>query len=229
MSPRGEASFSMASLVEAAKHDVRLAGLTRRIFASTYEDFLDVLHDDLKLVIERLENNPQDYPDESEDATTKRIADMLWGMQYEASHNLQAGGNVDLTIEMPRRQFKWIAEAKKFSSLTGMNEGYLQLATRYRPGMGSGGVMHGGLIGYLRRPNAVKHMNDWKVAFPALATVSESLLSDCPRRHSLGFISEHGHQDFGMPFRVWHVCVVMHFAPKDKSGRTAKRYKKGPT
>lgn len=218
----------MESLTQAAKYDVRLACLVRRTFASTYEDFLDVLHDDLKLAIERVENNPQDFLDESEDATTKRIADMLWGMQYEASHNLQAGGNVDLTIEMPRRQFKWIAEAKKFSSVTGMKEGYLQLATRYRAGMGANGVMHGGLIGYLRRPNAVKHMKSWKTAFPALPVAADSTLSDCPRRHALGFISEHAHQDFGLPFRVWHVCVVMHFSPKDKSGLTAKKYKTVP-
>jgi hypothetical protein len=228
-SPRGEASVSLADLEDAAKYDINLAGMTRRVFASTFDEFLNVLHDDLKLVIERLENNPQNYPDESEDATTQRIADMLWGMQYEASHNLQAGGNVDLTIEMSRRQFKWIAEAKKFSSISGMQEGYLQLATRYRPGMGSNGVMNGGLIGYVRRPNAAKHMTDWRTALASLPEAPGCVFEDCDRRHTLGFFSEHPHQDFGVPFRVWHTCVVLHFAPADKSGRTAKRYKSAGT
>jgi hypothetical protein len=223
--PRGEASFSMASIAEAAKHDSVVAGMMHRVLATTYEEFLSALSDDLKRVIERIEDNPQSYPDESEDATTQRIADMLWGMQYECFHNLQAGGNVDLTVAMPRRQFKWIAEAKKFSSITGMREGYLQLATRYRPGMDANGVMNGGLIGYVRRPNAAKHMKDWRQAFANLPVAANNTLSNCERRHTLGFISEHAHQDYGVPLRVWHMCVVLYFAPKDVSGRTAKKYK----
>ena len=222
--PIGEAAFSIASLAEAAKYDVGIASLLRRTLASTYDEFLDVLYDDLKLVLERMENNPQNYPDESEDATTNRISDMLWGMQYEASHNLQAGGNVDLTIAMPRRQFKWIAEAKKFDSVAGMREGYLQLATRYRPGSGVNGVMYGGLIGYLRRANAVKLMEDWRTELVSLPVASGIHLQECARRPALSFISQHNHQDFGLPFRVWHLCAVLTFAPRDKSARTAKRY-----
>ncbi|SDO16232.1 hypothetical protein [Polaromonas sp. JS666] len=220
-----QASFSLAAVEEAAKNDFYVANLLRRVTVSTYDEFLDVLYDDVKLVIERLEDNPQNYPDESEDATTQRIADILWGMQYDASHNTQAGGNVDLTVSNPRRQFKWIAEAKKFADIGDMREGYLQLATRYRPGMAPGGVMYGGLIGYLHRPNAAEHIRSWRDAFASLPVASGNVLADCARRYALGFNSEHNHQTFGIPLRVWHTCVVLHFAPEDRSGRTAKRYK----
>lgn len=218
-------SFSLAAVQDAAKNDVYVANMLRRITVSTYGEFLDVLYDDVKLVIERLEDNPQNYPDESEDATTQRMADILWGMQYEATHNTQAGGNVDLIVSNVRMKFKWIAEAKKFASVSDMREGYLQLATRYRPGMAPDGVMYGGLIGYIHRPNAAKQIKNWRQSFAGLAVAQGNVLADCARRYALGFNSEHSHQDFGIPLRVWHTCVVLHFAPADKSGRTAKRYK----
>lgn len=225
--PQAPSAFSLDRLGELAMHDVFISNMLRRITVTTYDEFLSVLYDDLKLVIERLEENPQDFPDEPEDATTKRIADILWGMQYSASHNLAAGGNVDLTVAITRLNFKWIAEAKKFGSVTDMREGYLQLSTRYKPGMGSNGVMYGGMIGYLRRPNAAAHMKNWRETFPTVPGAETSVLVDCARRYALGFQSEHAHKDFGVPLRVWHNCVVLTFEPQDKSGRAAKRYRKG--
>lgn len=219
-------ALSLANVLELAKHDVFMRNWLRRVTLTTYDEFLNVLYDDLQLVIERLEENPQDFPDEPEDATTKRIADILWGMQYTASHNLAAGGNVDLTVAITRLNFKWIAEAKKFGSVTDMREGYLQLSTRYKPGMGSNGIMYGGMIGYLRRPDAAAHMKSWRDALPAVPGAEKSVLADCARRYALGFQSEHTHADFGVPLRVWHNCVVLTFQPQDKSGRTAKRYQK---
>jgi hypothetical protein len=212
-------------LAELGKHDIFISNMFRRLTVTTYDDFLNVLYDDLKLVIERLEENPQNYPNETEDATTQRISDILWGMQYTASHNLAAGGNVDLTVALTRLNFKWIAEAKKFGSITDMREGYLQLSTRYKPGMGSNGVMYGGMIGYLRRPDAARHMKSWRKALPSVPGADGSLLADCARRYALGFQSEHAHKDYGVPLRVWHTCVVLTFEPQDKSGRTAKRYR----
>jgi hypothetical protein len=220
-------SFSLDKVLEIAKHDVFMNNFLRRTMVTTYDEFLNVLYDDIKLVIERLEENPQDFPDETEDATTKRIADILWGMQYSASHNLAAGGNVDLTVAITRLNFKWIAEAKKFGSVSDMREGYLQLSTRYKPSMGSNGVMYGGMIGYLRRPDAATHMKSWREALPLVPGAEKSVLADCARRYALAFQSEHTHKDFGVPLRIWHNCVVLTFQPQDKSGRVAKRYQKG--
>lgn len=203
--------------------------MVRRLTVTTYDEFLNVLYDDLQLVIERLEENPQDFPDEPEDATTKRIADILWGMAYVASHNLAAGGNVDLTIAITRLNFKWIAEAKKFKSISDMREGYLQLSTRYKPGMGANGVMHGGMIGYIRRTDAATHMKQWRDTLPSVPGAEQITLADCARRYALGFQSEHTHKDFGVPLRVWHNCVVLTFQPQDKSGRSAKRYQSDKT
>lgn len=224
-----QGSLTLERLSELAKSDVFVRNAIRRCLASTYDEFLDFLYDDLKLVIERLEENPQDFLDESEDATTKRLADILWGMQYTASHNRASGGNVDLTVELTRMNFRWIAEAKKFSSVSDMRAGYLQLSTRYRPSMGSNGVMYGGMIGYIRTPNAVAHMTRWRRALPTVSGAESSVLFDCARRHTLAFQSEHAHKDFGVPLRVWHNCVVLTFSPQDKSGLSAQRYRQSPS
>lgn len=222
--PSSQNVLSVQQVFELAKQDVFVRNFIRRSTVTTYDDFLDILYDDIQLVIERLEENPQDFPDETEDATTKRIADILWGMQYVASHNMAAGGNVDLTVTMTRMNFKWIAEAKKFASVADMREGYLQLSTRYRPSMGSNGTMYGGMIGYLRRPDAVGCMKSWREALLSVPGAEKSVLADCARRYALAFQSEHPHKDFGLPLRIWHNCVVLTFQPQDKSGRTAQRY-----
>jgi hypothetical protein len=208
-------------------HDPMIKNFLRRVRVKTYDEFLDVLYDDIKIAIERMEQSPQLYMDEGEDATTQRFLDVLYGMTYSTHHNLQLGGNVDITVDLARKGFRWIGEAKKFDDVGDMREGYLQLATRYKPGGGSLTTVHGGLIGYLRRPDAVGCMKGWQAHYTA-EVVASSALSDCGRRGALAFISEHAHTSIGLPFRVWHVCICLHFKPEDASGRTAKRHRKAP-
>lgn len=206
-----------------AQTDSSFRNMLRRELISTYSDFLEVLYDDLTLIIERLEENPQHFLDESEDATSQRLLDIAFGYGYLAEH-LQKGGNVDFVIARPRMNFRWIGEAKRFGNVGDLRQGYLQLSTRYRPQMASDGVMHGGLIGYLRRPNAAACMAAWEAAFATLQEAPENVRTRCTRRGALAFISEHKHQDFGTPLRIWHTCIVLGAAPKDRSGQKAKKY-----
>ena len=207
--------------------DVRARNTLRRLFATTYAEFLDVLYDDLAVALKLLDDSANNYPEnEPEDATTNRLSFILSGMDYSASHNKQAGGNVDLTVEVTRRNFSWIGEAKRFEGVGDMREGYLQLATRYRASMDSEGVLHGGLIGYIRKPNASDLMNSWQAHFVAMPEAGGPSIVPCTRRKNLGFVSEHKHQDYGLPLRVWHMCAVMRVAPQDRSARGAKKHQK---
>lgn len=216
-------NLTMADLDALGTQDAYIANFLRRLRADTYEEFLEVLLDDVKLVIETLEANPQNYPlDEEEDATTQRIVDILTGMNYAASHSKASGGNVDLTVEL-KRKFKWIAEAKKFGDVGDMREGFLQLSTRYTPTATSKGRAYGGLIGYIRRPKAAKHVGQWRKEFESGVGVGGST-SDCGRRGAFAFISELEHQVLGVPMEVWHTGVALYFDPLDKSGRTAQKY-----
>ncbi|EFB8892180.1 hypothetical protein E4J87_09665 [Escherichia coli] len=50
-------------------------------------------------------------------------------------------------------------------------------------------------------------------------------LSDCKTREKLSFYSSHKHPKSGLPYKVRHFAVILGFAPKDKSARTAKSRK----
>jgi hypothetical protein len=221
------AELSVAALKKLAPGDPFIANFVRRQTVANYLDFLFVLYEDLKELFDRLESNPQHYPDESEDATTQRLVDMLWAMSYGARHDVQAGGHVDLTIERSSKNFRWIGEAKKFRSVTDMREGYLQLATRYRP-QANDGAVYGGLIGYLRHLDAAGRVLAWRKHFSGLSVAKSAAVVDCPYRRQLGFHSRHPHAALGIPFFVWHTCVSLSFAPQDKSARGSKKRKVVP-
>ncbi len=216
--------LTLAKIQTLASNDVFIENFLRRIAVSTYEEFLDVLYDDLMLAVHRLEQNPQHYIDEHEDATTQRLLDILYGMTYTASHDMQSGGNVDITIEFTQKRLRWIGEAKRFNSVGDMRAGYLQLATRYTPGAGSTTAAYGGLIGYLRRKDAAACMNGWKSHFGTQVETTATF-EPCARRGELGFVSETSHQVLGIPFRVWHLCIALYFQPLDKSGLASKKYR----
>lgn len=219
-----DTSLTIETLQVLGTQDIFIANMLRRLTATTYDEFIDVLYDDLKLATERLEQNPQLHADDEEDATTEKLLLILYGFQYQAFHDAQSGGAVDITVELPRRGFKWIGEAKRFRSVADMREGYLQLSTRYKPGSGSLHTVHGGLIGYLRRSHAARHVTEWKEHFKDQFHTDGTVYSQCPRRGPWGFVTEQEHVSLGVPFRVWHFCVALHFDPQDKSARGAKKY-----
>ncbi|MFO1245374.1 MAG: hypothetical protein U1E71_09380 [Ramlibacter sp.] len=216
--------LSAERLMQLGEEDDVIGDVLGRRLAKTYSEFRAVVETDLVRVVQRLEENPQMHAGKSEDETTQAIVDMLVCMGYTANHNAHRGGNVDITVEQTRKNFIWIAEAKIFGDVGDLREGYLQLASRYRPGMDDAGVFHGGLIAYLRRPGAAGHMLSWRKHFLTLPIAQGASTEDCKRRLNLGFFSQHLHGDFGLPFRVWHLCVVLHFKPLDASGREAAKY-----
>lgn len=219
-------SLSAERLSQLGEEDDVIGDLLGRRLASNHQEFRQAVETDILRVIARLELNPQMHNEKSEDETTQAVVDMLFCMGYTAHHNAQQGGNVDITIEQTRKNFRWIAEAKIFDDVGDLREGYLQLASRYRAGMDDAGTLHGGLIAYLRRPNAAACMAGWRAHFLTLAVAQGAVTEDCLRRHQLGFYSQHAHVDFGIPFRVWHLCIVLHFKPQDASGRSALKYAK---
>jgi NADH/NAD ratio-sensing transcriptional regulator Rex len=84
--------------------------------------------------------------------------------------------------------------------------------------------MQAGLFAYLRRQDAVANMKAWKEHLPSLEIISDVEIESCQKRKNLAFYSKHKHQGYGIQIQVWHLCVCLMFEPKDKSGRTAKKY-----
>lgn len=218
-------ALTLELLKTLSNHDPLLRGLVERATSATYEDFLTILYDDIKSAVTGVTKQKHLIVNENEDATTGRISLFLQGAGYYCDC-ASSGGNVD--IEIKRNGHRWIGEAKKYTSLTAVQEGYKQLHTRYTPGTDSTGISYGGLLAYLRRPNAVKYVNDWKEKFISSFDINECKITDCSRFGVFAFNSQHNHSSYGTPFNVWHVCLPLHHDPQDKSGNEtrARREKK---
>lgn len=182
-------------------------------------EFVEALYDELDSIIVEIERNRQARQDDSEDRLTLEIVTCLNQLGYLAEHNAQSGGNVDITVSHYLEDFRWLGEAKWFNNVGDMREGMLQLVTRYA--IGSPSQDQGGLVGYLKRPNASKCMGDWNKELQTMG-LKELQLDDCQRRPQIAFYSRHLHETSGLPYRVRHVCVMLHHDPQDKSGRRSK-------
>ncbi len=213
---------TVADLLRISNGDPFIAGILERATISSYEDFIRVLYADLHRCVKFLESQAHVIEDEHEDSTTGRILTHLDGAGYSA-RPANRGGNVDLVIELSRLGYTWIGEAKKFDSVADLREGYLQLATRYVPGSTSTGKSYGGLFGYLRRPNAVQHVEEWKREFLTIPIAQGAKIRPCNMLGPFAFYSEHNHQASGAPFEVWHVCLKLLVLPQDKSAVTSKK------
>lgn len=203
-----------------AAGDPVIAGFFNRHWATSYDDFLSALYDDIREGVVEIVKVKHLIVDEGEDSTTTKLQLFLKGMGYACSFTV-SGGNVD--IEVRRNSFSWIGEAKRYTQVSAVKEGFLQLTTRYAPPINGSGIAYGGLLAYLRLPDAKGKMDDWKEALKkSFPNASDCAFSDCTRFGPLGFYSEHVHESYGTPFRVWHVCVPLHHDPKDKSGKATK-------
>lgn len=215
--------FSIANIHAFGEEDPIIRGFRKRSSVETYAQFIDALYDDIRDAVSFISLYPQHFLDESEDATTIRLMGVLHGKGYRC-HQANAGGNIDITIENIKLAYRWIGEAKKFESLPKLREGYLQLSTRYIPGVDENGTGYGGLIAYLRRPDAAKLMNDWRIEFVKMEAATGCSVQNCTRIPGHAFNSEHKHESSGLPFRVWHLCIQLFHKPKDKSGRESAKY-----
>jgi hypothetical protein len=141
---------------------------------------------------------------------------LLRSLGHEASHDTQIGGNADIVVR--KNDFLWVGEAKIYSDNNYVWEGFQQLVTRYSTG--DSNQENGGLLIYIFKEDASSIMQKWqkyliKQSLPGFS------LRPCKMR-SLAFISTHKHERSGQPFHVRHIPVMLHFAPKDKSGRARK-------
>lgn len=187
-----------------------------------YQKFVDVLYEDLDAILHGFQANPQSYQSNSEDVTTHIVVMNLNQIGYNASHNKQSGGNVDLTVQSSANlgAHSWIGEAKIYKSIADPREGFLQLSSRYKPASGNYNHNCQGLLLYIYRPNCLGLMSDWR------SELSTKLHQNCGQsdddfKNPFAFNSEYIH-DSGLKLYVRHVGVNLHFHPTDKSARSRK-------
>lgn len=213
--------FSLNEIESLLKNSSHAQNFLRKEFVSSYEEFVEILYDDMDLIIVNLESNPQFYSKDEEDRITHDIVTMLKMRNYAASQGTTSGGNVDLTVSGSNPAWSWIGEAKIFKSVTDLREGFLQLTTRYRTA--SPNYACAGILAYTKRINAAGCLHDWEEAIRGME-LEDLEFSECTRRGKLAFYTTHKHEATGLPIKIRHNAISLHHLPKDKSGRTAAKH-----
>jgi hypothetical protein len=214
--------FSLNEVDALIKGSRNAQNLLRKELVSSYEEFVDVLYDEMDIVINALESNPQHYYHDDEDKITHAIVSMLQMRNYNASQGTTSGGNVDITVNGPDAAWDWIGEAKIYKSLADLREGFLQLTTRYRNA--SPNYSCRGILAYTKRSDAAGHLATWNVEVSGMG-LDEYDISACSKRGSLAFHTTHKDKSSGLPVKIRHNAVCLHHFPMDKSARGASKYK----
>ena len=180
--------------------------ILEKILASDYKSFVRALYGAIDKATLQLEGNTKHRSEDSEDRTTIEFCTALEMAGYSAKHDIQTGGHVDITVVSGK--FSWLGEAKIFNAVTEMRSGYQQLTHRYANGAPDQAA--GGMLAYIKRANASKHMATWRKVVENEFKVTTL---DCADRPGLAFYSESASPSSGLTYCVRHMAVMLHYAP----------------
>lgn len=205
-------SWTLSDLKKMQDQIPGLGNFPSRLTVTSYEEFVDVLYKDLECIVNRMEENPELLKDDNEDRLTIDVKNQLCAMGYDADHDTKIGGHVDLIVKKSATNWKWLGEAKIYSSYAYLFEGFLQLTTRYSTGGYNN--TQGGMLIYIRTANVQNVMTSWKSHLEQKDDVENLIISECPI-NPLSFYSTHSHQRTHLPFKVKHIPFSLHFNPQD--------------
>jgi HEAT repeat protein len=181
------------------------------------DDLIRNLYKDIDKVISQIQENPELRQKDTEDRLTIDIVNPLRNLGYDVSHETKIGGHADIVVR--KNDFLWLGEAKIYKDNNNLWEGFQQLLTRYSTG--DSNQENSGLLIYIRaQKDASSIMQKWQ-KYLLGQSLPELSVRPCKMRR-LAFISTHKHERSGQPFHVRHIPVMLHFDPKDKSGRARK-------
>ncbi|NEK80009.1 MAG: hypothetical protein G3W58_02020 [Pantoea ananatis] len=198
--------FNLQDLLTLSKYDPDIEGFLHRKFANTKEQFVEQLYKDIDDAIHIIENNKHMYQSDlwGEDELTAVLITFLKGRNYNAEHDTQHGGHIDILIQHQFGKFEWIGEAKIWSGPAYIWGGWIQLNERY----GSGTVRddHGGMIIYVKIKNSSAKLNDWK---KHLNDNVEGAQCQDDEENPLRFSSITNHPATEQPYYVRHMAVSL--------------------
>lgn len=197
------------------------AKFLERINVCSFEQFIKLLHEDINDIVREMESNPDHHQAADEDGLTYFIEVMLRQRSYRASKGTRSGGSIDLMVNGRLEGFSWIAEAKIFTSISAVREGFLQMHTRYRPADIERARV--GMLIYIKREHPRKLMEDWKTEIGTLGLHDLSFRA-CDTRPLTAFFTVHSPTHSDIPTETRHVSVSLYHKPLDKSGRAAAKY-----
>ncbi|APX15057.1 hypothetical protein BWR17_03785 [Phaeobacter inhibens] len=146
---------------------------------------------------------------QGEDELSVTIVEQLRFYKIEASHDTQTGGHCDIHVH-GKDHFLWIGEAKVHDSYAWLEDGFLQLSTRYATG--GYGQDHGEIVIYCRGKKGATVLEEWKTRLTE-AHIDVDIYDD-QIGSRLWFRSKHECENSGTPFHIRHRLVPLYFAPK---------------
>lgn len=198
------------------------AKFLQRVVVSSFEQFIALLHEDIDDIVREMESNPDHLQEANEDGLTYFIEVMLRQRSYRAAKGARSGGSIDLSVYGRLEGFSWIAEAKIFTSIPAVREGFLQLHTRYRPADIERAKV--GMLIYIRREHPRKLMEDWRAEMASM-DLRELTFHACAARPHTAFYTVHSPTYSDIPTETRHVSISLYHKPLDTSGRTAQKYR----
>lgn len=196
----------------------------------SYAEWSDLVENAISHEVSRISMRKNDLVDLSEDALTSVLVLALEALGLQASSS-RVGGNCDVTI-FYRDDYLWIGEAKIFSGVAHVWDGYQQLTTRYATGMPSHN--RGGMLLYCQKARATELLAEWRAALRAEVPDADDRDGSLP----LTFVSTSRYLTHEMPMTVTHFAFPLFHDPQDgevklskasfKAGREARsRSRKG--
>lgn len=195
-----------------------------RVSRPSYADWADAVEGCIEFSMQQMSIRKNDIQDMSEDALTALLTSNLSCFGLNAA-SARVGGNCDVTVGYD--SYLWLGEAKLFTGVAHVWDGYLQLTTRYNTGLVEHG--RGGMLLYCYKDSAGKLLAEWR------AVLGEQLDGICIEdgARELTFLSDQSSPATGGNYRVTHFAFPLHHAPSDgkvklsaaamAAGREAKR------
>lgn len=184
----------------------------RRAGTDTYEEFVDLLYEDLDEVLGDLENRKKYFAKAPEDQISDAIISDLRRLGYTANHDTDISGHVDITVESRYKPgFLWLGEAKIDRGPAYSYGGLLQLTTRYSTARQN--ADRGGLLIYVQDfDNAQQRLKDW-AEFLVQSHGYVCDLNDSGRK-GLAFSTAQPHDGTGLPYKIRHMAIHLRHEPQ---------------
>lgn len=147
--------------------------------------------------------------DRGEDEITMQVVQMLNAAGISAVHDQHVNGHCDIIVEH-HSGFRWLGEAKVHKDYGWLDDGFMQLSTRY--GTALEGKDHGELIIYHRGGRSVHVLTEWKDRL--LDQHKAVTLTEDKIKTGLHFRTEHNCANSGCRFFVRHIIVPLQHDPK---------------
>ncbi|MCA7888988.1 hypothetical protein LGM58_38060 [Burkholderia contaminans] len=186
--------------------------MVRRMTTGSYAEFVSLLYEDFDEIIGDLEGRKKYFTASSEDQISDSLISSLRQYGYQASHDKDHSGHVDITVEVSHQpNFIWLGEAKLDDGPKYCWGGFQQLTTRYS--VARAGADAGGILIYLQKyKDAKSRLEQWAEYLEKEQGIACDRAD--PTRPGLAFSTAAEHTGTGLPYKVRHMIIYLRHDPE---------------